>query len=60
MSFRLLETGGGQARHVSLRGWFVIAEVGEVRHCTIEVTHPTEPDDLVTLQLQMQVAVVFG
>ena len=36
------------------------AEVGEVRHCTIEVTHPTEPDELVTLQLQMQVAVVVG
>ena len=35
-------------------------EVGEVRHCTVEVTQPTEADELATLQLKLQVAVVVG
>ena len=36
------------------------SEVGEVRHCTVEVTQPPEPGDLATLQLKMQVAVAVG
>lgn len=35
-------------------------EVGEVRHCTVEVTQPPEPDELATLHLNMQVAVAVG
>jgi hypothetical protein len=35
-------------------------DVGEVRHCTVEVTQPAEPGELGTLQLKMQVAVAVG
>ena len=36
------------------------AEVGEVRHCAVEIIQPTEDDELTTLQLKLQVAVVVG
>ena len=35
-------------------------EVGDVRHCTVEVTQATEADELATLKLKLQVAVVVG
>ena len=37
------------------------AEVGEVRHCTVEVTQPAdEPDGLTILQMKLVVCVVVG